>query len=143
VEWVTSEKQIAMLGNQTIMPLVATADAAKARPFYEQTLGLTVKRTDPFGITFDANGVELRMSFVREIKPAPYSVLSWVVTDIAAFVPALAAKGVAFERYEGLPQDDEGIWTAPDGTKVAWFKDPDGNLLGVVQYQGSEATSAS
>jgi hypothetical protein len=53
-----------MLGNQNIMPLVATADAARARPFYEQTLGLTVKRVDPFGITFDANGVELRMSYL-------------------------------------------------------------------------------
>jgi catechol 2,3-dioxygenase-like lactoylglutathione lyase family enzyme len=123
-----------MLGNQNIMPLVATADAAKARPFYEQTLGLTVKRTDPFGITFDANGVELRMSFVREIKPAPYSILSWAVPDIGAFVDGLAAKGVVFERYEGLPQDEWGIWTAPDGTKVAWFQDPDGNLLGLVQF---------
>ncbi len=115
---VTSEKQIAMLGKQPIMPLVATADAAKARPFYEQTLGLAVKRTDPFGITFDANGVELRMSFVREIKPAPYSILSWVVADIGASVDALTAKEVVFERYDGLAQDEKGIWTAPA---------PDGN----------------
>ncbi len=116
------------------MPLVATADAGKARPFYELMLGLVVKRTDPYGITFDANGGELRMTFVREINPAPYSILSWVVPDIGAFVSGLAAKGVVFERYDGLMQDEGGVWTAPDGTKVAWFKDPDGNLLSLAQF---------
>ena len=116
------------------MAFVATADAARARPFYEGMLGLTVKRTDPFAVTFDVNGIELRMTIIRDFKPAPYSVLSWVVKDITGFLDALVARGVVFEKYGFPEQDDKGVWTAPDGTKVAWFKDPAGNLLGLAQF---------
>src|ERR1700710_476756 len=112
-----------MLGNQNIMAFVATADMAKARPFYETVLGLTVKSEDPYGIMFDSNGIFLRMSVVRDFKPAPYSVLSWVVTDIRAIIEGLSGRGVKFEVFPELGQDEDGVWAAPDGTKVAWFKD--------------------
>ena len=116
------------------MAFVATADADRARPFYEGMLGLTVKRTDPYAVTFDVNGIELRMTIVRDFKPAPHSVLSWVVADIKGFLAALVDKGVVFEKYGFPEQDESGIWTAPDGTKVAWFKDPDGNVLSLTEF---------
>ncbi|HMI62155.1 MAG TPA: VOC family protein [Puia sp.] len=123
-----------MLASQNIMAFVATADAAKARPFYEETLGLKVKSEDPYGIMFDSNGIFLRMSVVGDFKPAPYSVLSWVVKDMPAMIAGLSSKGVKFEVFTGLGQDENGIWAAPDGTKVAWFKDLDGNMLSLTQF---------
>jgi predicted enzyme related to lactoylglutathione lyase len=117
-----------MLGKQNIMAFVATTDASKARPFYEQMLGLKVTGSDPYAVSFDANGITLRLSIVRELKPAPYSILSWVVSDIHSVISGLTANKVVFE------QDEAGVWTAPDGTQVAWFKDPDGNLLSLTQF---------
>jgi len=116
------------------MAFVATVDAARARPFYESVLGLKVKDVDDYGTMFDANGNYLRMSIVREFKPAPYSVLSWEVADIHAMITGLVAGGVVFEQFQGLGQDEAGVWTAPNGTKVAWFKDPDGNMLSLTQF---------
>lgn len=123
-----------MLGNQSIMAFVPTTDAGRARPFYEKTLGLKVVGEDGYGIMFDANGVRLRMSVVRELTPAPFTILSWVVTDIRSMVKSLLNQGVVFERYGFFEQDDLGIWAAPDGTKVAWFKDLDGNTLSVAEF---------
>jgi catechol 2,3-dioxygenase-like lactoylglutathione lyase family enzyme len=123
-----------MLGDKTIIAFVATADAAKARPFYEETLGLKVKSVEQYAIVFDANGIELRMSLVQKMTPAPYSILSWMVPDIRAAVIALSEKTVHFERYDWFTQDEWGIWTAPGGAQVAWFKDPDGNLLSLSQF---------
>jgi catechol 2,3-dioxygenase-like lactoylglutathione lyase family enzyme len=115
------------------MAFVATVDPGRARPFYEKILGLPVKRTDPYAIVFDANGIELRMSTVKDLKPVPYSVLSWIVPDIHTMIETLVAKGVVFERYDFMQQDEAGVWTT-DGAKVAWFKDPDGNLLSLTEY---------
>ncbi len=115
------------------MAFVATVDPGRARPFYENVLGLPVKRMDPYAIVFDANGIELRMSTVKDLKPVPYSVLSWIVPDIHAVIETLVAKGVVFERYDFIPQDEAGVWTT-DGAKVGWFKDPDGNLLSLTEY---------
>jgi hypothetical protein len=123
-----------MLATQNIMAFVATANAAKARPFYETVLGLKVKSEDPYGIMFDSNGIFLRMSVVKDFKPAPYSVLSWVVTDIHAMIAELTSRGVKFEVFPGLGQDEHGVWAAPDGTKVGWFKDLDGNMLSLTQF---------
>ncbi|HMH24854.1 MAG TPA: VOC family protein [Puia sp.] len=123
-----------MLSDKTIMAFIATTDAKKARPFYEEVLGLPVKRTDEYAIVFNSNGIELRMTIVRELHPVPYSVMSWIVPDIHGMIKGLTAKGVVFEKYTFFTQDDAGVWTAPDGTQVAWFKDPDGNLLSLTQY---------
>lgn len=123
-----------MLGNQNMMAFVATADAVRARPFYESILGLKVKDVDDYGIMFDAGGRYLRMSIVPKFQPAPYSVLSWDVADIQATIKGLTTRGVVFEQFQGLGQDEAGVWTAPNGTKVAWFKDPDGNMLSLTQF---------
>ena len=97
-------------------------------------LGLPVADENPFAMVVDSNGTMLRLTAVEEPVPAPYSVVAWKVGDIAATVDELAQRGVTFVRYDSLVQDDRGVWTAPDGTKVAWFLDPDGNNLSVVQF---------
>jgi catechol 2,3-dioxygenase-like lactoylglutathione lyase family enzyme len=123
-----------MLGNQSMMAFVPVTDAGRARPFYEKTLGLKVVGEDPYGVMFDANGVKLRMSVVgSELKPAPFTILGWAVPDIRAMIPAMESKGVKFERYDFFEQDDLGVWTSPEGAKIAWFKDPDGNTLSLAQ----------
>lgn len=124
-----------MLGSADVMAFVATRDPAAARTFYAETLGLRLVADDQFALVFDANGTELRVQKVPEPAPLSYTVLGWKVADIGETVRWLAAKGVRFESYEWLPQDESGVWTAPDGTRVAWFKDPDGNLLSLTQFR--------
>ena len=124
-----------MLKNASIVAFVAITDVERARRFYEHTLGLTPLRDEPFALVFDANGVTLRLAKVERLSPAPYTVLGWRVPDIAAACARLAAAGVRFEHYEGMQQDEAGIWAAPDGGYVAWFKDPDGNTLSLTQAE--------
>ena len=125
-----------MLASHKIMAFAPTLDAKKARPFYEDMLGLHVLSQDNFALALDANGIMLRVTNVpSSFKPQPFTILGWQVPDIAAAVSALKQKGVHFKSY-GLPtQDAEGIWTAPGGAKIAWFKDPDGNILSLTQFQ--------
>jgi hypothetical protein len=82
---------------------------------------------------FDANGTMLRVTAVPELKPAGYTVAGWLVDDIGAAVRSLRDAGVDFRRFEGMDQDDLGVWTTPGGDKVAWFNDPDGNVLSLTQ----------
>ncbi|OKS86748.1 VOC family protein [Mucilaginibacter polytrichastri] len=126
-----------MLNDKTIMAFLATADPAKARPFYENILGLPLKRTDPYAMVFDSNGIELRITTVKDLQPVPYSVMSWIVPAIHDTVAGLSAKSVVFEKYSFFEQDADGVWHSPDGTLVAWFKDPDGNLLSLTEFVAS------
>jgi catechol 2,3-dioxygenase-like lactoylglutathione lyase family enzyme len=124
-----------MLGSHKIMAFAPTLDANKARPFYEGVLGLRVLSQDNFALALDANGIMLRVTNVPPgFKPQQFTILGWQVPDIAKAVFELAAKGVTFERYGFAGQDAQGIWTAPGGAKIAWFKDPDGNILGLTQF---------
>src|SRR2546421_12802768 len=123
-----------MLNTAKIITFVATQNPAKARNFYETILGLKLITDDPFALVFDANGTMLRVQKVEQLQPAQHTVLGWDVSDIAAAIKALSKKGVRFEHFAGLPQDDLGIWTAPSGGKVAWFKDPDGNTLSLTEF---------
>jgi catechol 2,3-dioxygenase-like lactoylglutathione lyase family enzyme len=123
-----------VLTNGKLVAFVATLDAKRARTFYEGTLGLRVVHDDDFAIVLDANGTTVRVTKVNEMKVAPYTVLGWTVADLASIVGALRDRGVTFERYGSLGQDALGIWTAPDGTLVAWLKDPDGNVLSISQH---------
>ena len=120
-----------MLGRETIMTFVATLDGARARAFYEGVLGLEVTSDDDFALALavDGAGTMLRIQKVASFRPHPFTALGWQVKDIEGTVNELGRRGVAFQRFEGLEQDDAGIWTAPSGTRVAWFKDPDGNAL--------------
>ena len=120
--------------NSKIICFVATREAATARKFYETTLGLKCVSEDPFAIVFDANGTMLRVQKVKELTPAQYTALGWEVANIAARIRELTEKGVRFERFPGVPQDELGVWTSPSGAKVAWFKDPDGNTLSLTEF---------
>ena len=123
-----------MLGSAKIMGFVPTSDFKAARAFYEGVLGLRVLSEDHFALALDVNGIMVRVTKVPEFKPQPFTVLGWEVSDIDQAVSNLRGRGVAFEQY-GLPdQDERGIWTAPGGAKVAWFKDPDGNILSVARF---------
>lgn len=123
-----------MLGSQKIIGFIPTRDAKKARQFYQDVLQLKLVSEDQFAVVFDANGNMLRVTPVPEFKPDPFTILGWEVTDIQKTVSGLRQQGVVFEKYGFLKQDELGIWSAPGGAKVAWFKDPDGNLLSVSQH---------
>ncbi len=123
-----------MLADKKIVALVPITDAARAKAFYSEKLGLRFVSEDPFALVFDANGNMLRLTKMKEFTPQRFSILGWEVADIEAAVRQLTAAGVTFERYGFFKQDELGIWTAPDGTKVAWFLDPDGNNLGISQH---------
>ena len=122
-----------MLGSTDIIAFVPTKDAVKARGFYEGVLGLRFVKDDGFALVLDANGIKVRVA-KAQFTPAPFTILGWQVADIEKMVTALQGKGVQFEGFGFLEQDELGIWAAPIGDKVAWFKDPDGNILSVSQH---------
>ena len=122
-----------MLASINIVAFVPTKDPGKARAFYEGVLGLRFVKDDGFALVLDANGIMVRVA-KAEFTPAPFTILGWQVTGIEDMVKALQAKGVRFERFGFFEQDQLGIWTAPTGDKVAWFKDPDGNMLSLSQH---------
>ena len=123
-----------MLSAAKIVAFVPTIDAAQARSFYESVLGLHVVSEDPFALVFDANGTMLRVTSVQNFKPQQFTIVGWEVTNIEEFVSRLSDRGVKFENY-GMPgQDVRGIWKSPSGARIAWFKDPDGNVLSLTQF---------
>ena len=122
-----------MLESSDVVAFVAATDLPRAREFYGQKLGLPLVSHDDFACVFDANGTMLRVTAVSEVSRAGYTVLGWRVTDIEGAIRSLSAKGVPFKRYEGMDQDENGTWTTPGGEKVAWFADPDGNIVSLMQ----------
>jgi catechol 2,3-dioxygenase-like lactoylglutathione lyase family enzyme len=122
------------LGSSDVIAFAPTTDLARARVFYQQTLGLRFVEQNDFACVFDANGTMLRVTVVAEVAQPGYTVLGWRVTDIETTVHALLDHGVLFNRYDGMDQDLDGVWTTPGGDKVAWFTDPDGNNLSVTQF---------
>jgi catechol 2,3-dioxygenase-like lactoylglutathione lyase family enzyme len=123
-----------MLQTSEVVAFVGSADLRRARTFYEQALGLRLIEQNDFACVFDANGTMLRVTAVAEVARPGYTVLGWRVADIAAMVRGLTAKGVGFLRYDGMDQDENGIWTTPGGDQVAWFADPDGNVLSLTKF---------
>ena len=123
-----------MLASHPVMAFVATRNAEAARRFYADTLGLRLVSDEPWAIVFDAAGTVLRIQKVEAFTPHPFTALGWNVRDIEAAVAELANRDVHFERYPGLDQDERGIWRAPGGGRIAWFKDPDGNTLSLTQF---------
>jgi catechol 2,3-dioxygenase-like lactoylglutathione lyase family enzyme len=123
-----------VLDKDTLVAFVPMTDAASAREFYEKRLGLTFLRDDGFALLFDANGTRLRIARVgASLAPHPFTALGWEVTDIAETVRRLAEEGIALERYAFRSPDPTGVCTFPNGDRVAWFKDPDGNILSLAQ----------
>ena len=123
-----------MLATSEVIAFTATTDAPRALAFYRDVLGLRLVADEPWAIVFDAAGTMLRIQKAPKHTPAPHTALGWKVADIAATMAALRERGVAFERYEWMQQDAAGVWSTPDGVKIAWFKDPDGNVLSLTQF---------
>jgi catechol 2,3-dioxygenase-like lactoylglutathione lyase family enzyme len=115
---------------------VTVVDVERARAFYRDTLGIPlVGEQLPFALVFNANGVMLRLAIAGRHSPSPGTVFGWRVPNAASAARALIRAGVHFERYESMQQDELGIWTSPSGAKVAWFKDPDGNVLSISEHE--------
>lgn len=127
-----------MLTNAKIIAFLATSNPGAARAFYESQLGLTLVSEDGFAIVFRAGEVDLRVQKLARVDPAPQTVLGWSVVSIEETVGALTKTGVSFERFSGLEQSALGIWTSPSGAKIAWFKDPDANILSLTQLHQNE-----
>lgn len=122
------------LANDRPVTFIMTADAAASRAFYEQVLGLPLGPQDDFATVYDLGGATLRVTHIPDWQAGAHPALGWHVADIVATAKALCDKGVTFTIHPGFGQDDLGIWTAPDGSaKVAWFNDPDGNVLSLTQ----------
>lgn len=123
-----------MLCQCPVIAFIPTKDAARARPFYENVLGLSFVNDDAFAIVMDAKGTMIRIVRVGEFTPMPFTILGFQVENIDQAVAELTSKGLVFARYAYFEQSPEGIWTAPNGAKVAWFLDPDGNVLSISQH---------
>jgi len=123
-----------MLDTSKLVAFVPIRDFDRSRPFYEGILGLRFIDENPFALLMESNGVRVRLAKTPKFTPADFTVLGWQVADIQAMVTALMQKGVKFERFPGMDQDKLGIWAAPSGAKVAWFKDPDGNILSLAEH---------
>lgn len=117
------------LASATVVGFVPTKDFRRAKIFFMKKLGLRFVAQDKFALVFESGGTTIRVVKVGEFQPAGFTILGWRVADVAENVRTLSARGVEFERYPWMEQDALGIWTAPGGTQVAWFKDPDGNVL--------------
>lgn len=124
-----------MLASAKAVTFVLTRDRAALKPFYAEVLGLRQTGEDPFGTSYDlGGGATLRLTSIEDHAPGPHTVLGWDVADIATTIDALAAKGVSMLVYDGFGQDARGIWKNPgDGTQIAWFNDPEGNNLSLMQ----------
>jgi catechol 2,3-dioxygenase-like lactoylglutathione lyase family enzyme len=122
-----------VLGSADLVAFVASRDLEAAGQFYGSILHLPMLDANEFARVYDANGTQLRVTRVESLAEAPYTVLGWRVADIVRTATELRAAGVRFKRYEGMNQDENGVWLAPGGTRVAWFADPDGNTLSLQQ----------
>jgi catechol 2,3-dioxygenase-like lactoylglutathione lyase family enzyme len=123
----------APLGAAELVAFVSTADAPRAQRFYEETLGLELAESTSFALVFRAPNATLRVTVVERVIRAGYTVLGWRVDDISEVLGRLVSGGVEPLRYGGLEQDEYGVWRSPSGARVAWFEDPDGNVLSITQ----------
>ncbi len=130
----SASKGVHVLATSNVIAFAPTKDLASARAFYETTLGLRVVAQDAHACVFDAHGTMLRLTAVAEVAHAGYTVLGWQVTNIIETVAGMESLGVVFMRVEGMEQDERGVWTTPGGERIAWFTDPDGNVLSLTQF---------
>lgn len=124
-----------MLTNNDSVSFLATLDAGASRVFYEESLGLNFVADEYFALVFNLNGHTLRIAKVDVLIPAAHTVFGWNMNNIEEAAIDLIKRGVIFELYDGMQQDEFGIWVSPSGAKVAWFKDPDGNNLSITQLE--------
>jgi catechol 2,3-dioxygenase-like lactoylglutathione lyase family enzyme len=130
-----------MLATSDVIAFASTTDLVRARSFYEGVLGLVLVDENDYACVFDARGTMLRITLVADVAHPGYTVLGWRVTDIHEAVAHLESAGVVFARYAGMEQDAHGVWTTPSGDRIAWFSDPDGNVLSLTQFQLQDVPS--
>jgi len=123
-----------MLSEPTITAFLPTTRPEESKQFYQRILGLNLISEDDYALEFEGNGTRLRITVVDEFEPHPFTVLGFKIVDLVSQVESLTKKGVVFERYASLEQDEFGVWIAPSMAKIAWFKDPDGNLVSLTEY---------
>lgn len=124
-----------MLASARLQTIVCTARLQDAEQFYADVLGLPLTARSHGALVFDVGGSDLRVSPVPTLQPSAHTVVGFSVASLADVMRSLSAKGVLWERFPNVPHDASGALTLPDGTQVAWFRDPDGNLLSLVQYR--------
>lgn len=124
-----------MLASGKLIGFVPTKDSKRAREFYEGKLGFQFVSDDQFALVVQAGKSTIRIAKAKDFKPAQYTVMGWEVADVEAMVKWLNGRGVTFEKYPFVEDRELGIWTTPNGDKVAWFKDPDGNVLSLSQHK--------
>jgi catechol 2,3-dioxygenase-like lactoylglutathione lyase family enzyme len=124
-----------MLASSKIIGFVPTKDSVKARGFYEGILQFEFVSDDMFALVMKAGETMLRIGKVQDFTPAPYTVLGWEVSNIEEVAKWLQKRGVTLEKFPFVQDKELGIWTTPNGDKVAWFRDPDGNVLSVSQHK--------
>jgi catechol 2,3-dioxygenase-like lactoylglutathione lyase family enzyme len=123
-----------MLAQSKLQTIIWTARVAEAERFYSQVLGLKLQGKSHGALVYDVGGADLRVSPVPSTEPTAHTVLGFSVPDLDTLVAVLSERGVKWERFPGLPHDASGVVLTPEGAKVAWFRDPDGNLLSAVEY---------
>src|SRR5438046_1962993 len=123
-----------MLRQNKLVGFALITDSKKSRHFYEEVLGLKFKSEDQFALVMETDANMIRLSPVKEFTPAQHTVLGWEVKEIEKVASFLKERGVAFENYPWMKHNDLGIWDSPSGDKVAWFKDPDGNVISISQH---------
>ncbi len=117
-----------------MITFIPSANRGRAREFYKMVLGLRLVSEDEYALMFEVAGTYLRIINLPRVLSPSYTLAGWKVPNIGAVVEELSQKGIRFERYAGFEQDKQGIWTSGDGARVAWFKDPDGNILSLTQF---------
>jgi catechol 2,3-dioxygenase-like lactoylglutathione lyase family enzyme len=123
-----------LLSAGKLIGFVPTTDSNRSREFYEGKLGFKFVSDDQFALVMQAGESMIRIAKAGKFTPAQYTVMGWEVTEIEATVKWLTERGVIFEKYSFVQDQEQGIWTTPNGDKVAWFKDPDGNVLSLSQH---------
>jgi catechol 2,3-dioxygenase-like lactoylglutathione lyase family enzyme len=121
------------LKDSKMVGFLATSSPDISKLFYDEILDLTLIEETPFALVFESVNAVIRIQKTEEVFPPPYTTIGWEVENIEFTARALSESGVQFERYEGMNQDYLGVWDVPNGSKVAWFKDPDGNLLSITE----------
>jgi catechol 2,3-dioxygenase-like lactoylglutathione lyase family enzyme len=129
-------KEPRLLGRGGLVAFVASSDLDRSRAFYEELLGLELATQDDFACVLRSGTTTVRVTLVPEVAAASYTVLGWLVDDLDQAVDALAHRGITFLRFEGMDQDERGVWTAPGGDRVSWFRDPDGHVLSLTEPHG-------
>ena len=123
-----------MIQGAQLMAFTATSQPERSLAFYRDVVGLGFVSDDAFALVFESGATLLRVQKVEGHQALPYTTLGWTVPDLQLAVRELAGRGARFERFPGMAQDGLGIWESPSGARVAWFKDPDGNVLSLTQF---------